>query len=69
MLLMALCSGIDINVNTKFLALADNIVDLIIAEIQTVSVFRGPAAGAVQIAGTGWIQQDCPGNVIDTDVR
>ena len=58
-----LAAGVNVHIHAHILALADNVVDLVEAEIQLVAIFRCPAAGAVQIAGGGGVQQDRPGNV------
>jgi hypothetical protein len=41
----------------------DDAVDLVIAQIQLVAVLGGPAAGAVEVAGGGGVQQNGPGHV------
>ena len=56
-------AGVDIKVHAHFLALGDDGVDLLKAQVQLVAVFRGPAAGAVQVAGGRGIQQDDPRDV------
>ena len=56
-------AGVDVHVHAHVLALADDIVDLVKGEVELVAVFRSPAAGAVQIAGAGWVKKDRPGNV------
>ena len=58
-----LTAGVDINVGSQLFALADDAVQLFIAEVQFVAVFRRPAAGAAEIAGRGRIHQDRPGDV------
>ena len=58
-----LAAGVDVHVDSQFLALLDNAVDLLVGQVQLVAVFRGPAAGAVQVAGGGGVQQDRPGDV------
>ena len=58
-----LAAGVDIHVDAHLLALADDIVDLVKAQVQLVAVLRRPAAGAVEIAGGGGVQQDGPGDV------
>ncbi len=58
-----LSTGVDVHVYAHFLALADNVVDLVKGQVQPVAIFRRPAAGAVQVAGAGGIQQDSPGNI------
>ena len=56
-------SGIDIHVDTKFLALTDDVINFIKGQVQFISIFCSPAAGAVQIAGAGRIKQNRPRNV------
>ena len=47
----------------KFLGLPDNGVQRFQIHIQLIAVLRRPAAGAVEIAGTGGIHQDRPGDI------
>ena len=54
---------VDVEVHAHFLALSDDGVDLVKAQVQLVAVLRRPAAGAVQVARGGGIQQDDPGDV------
>ena len=58
-----LAACVYVHIYTHIFALADDVVDLIKAKIQLVAIFRRPAAGAVQIAGRGGVQQDRPGDV------
>ena len=58
-----LSPGVDVHIDAQLFALTDNVVDLIKAQIQLVAVFRRPAAGTVEVAGRGRVQQDGPGNV------
>jgi hypothetical protein len=58
-----LAAGVDIHIDAELLALTDDVVDLVIAQVQLVAVLGGPAAGAVQVAGGGGVQQDGPGGV------
>ena len=52
-----------IQVNAKFLALGDDLVHILKAEVVLVAVLAGPAAHAVHVAGGGGVEQDQPGNV------
>ncbi len=56
-------AGVDVHVATEFLALADDRIDLIEAQVELVAVFAGPAADAVLVAGAGGIEQDGPRDV------
>jgi len=56
-------AGVDIEVHTHFLALGDDGVDFVKAQVQLVAILRRPAAGAVQVARGGGIQQDDPRDV------
>ena len=56
-------AGIDVHVHAHVLALADDVIDFLKAQVQLVAVLGGPAACAVQVTGGGGVQQDCPGNV------
>ena len=58
-----LAAGVDVHVNAHFLALADDVVALIVGQVELVAVLRRPAAGAVQVAGGGRVQEDGPGDV------
>ena len=54
---------VDVDVDAELLALADDGVDLVVAQVELVAVLRGPAARAVQVASARGIEQDGPGNV------
>ncbi len=56
-------AGVDVEVYAHFLALSDDGVDLVKAQVQLVAVLRRPAAGAVQVARGGGVQQDDPRDV------
>ena len=56
-------AGVYVQIDAHLLALADDVVDLVKAQVQLVAILRCPAACTVQIAGGGGIQQDRPGNV------
>ena len=58
-----LAAGVDVHVHAQLLALADDVVNLVIGQVELVAVLGGPAAGAVQVAGAGGVQQNGPGNV------
>ncbi len=58
-----LAAGVDVEEDTDLLALLDDAVDLIEGEVQLVAVFRGPAAGAVEVAGGGRIKKNGPRSV------
>ena len=58
-----LAAGVDVEVDAQLLTLGDDGVDLIKGQVQLVAVLGGPAAGAVQVAGGGGIQQNGPGDV------
>ena len=56
-------AGVDVHIHTHFLALGDNGVNFVEGQVQLVSIFCRPAAGTVQVAGRGGVQQDCPGDI------
>ena len=56
-------SCINIHINTKLFTLADNIIDLIISEVQLVSILCCPASCTVQITGTCRIKKYRPRNI------
>ena len=58
-----LAAGIDVDVDAQLAALTDDVVEGLVGHIQPVPVFRGPAAGAVQIARRRRIHQNRPRNV------
>ena len=58
-----LTAGIYVHIYAHFLALGDNGIDLVKGQVQLVAVFRGPAAGAVQVAGRGRVKQNGPRNI------
>ena len=58
-----LAAGVDVHVDAHLLALRDDRVDLLEGQVQLVAVLRGPAAGAVQVAGRGRVEQDGPRDV------
>lgn len=58
-----LTARVDVDVNTEFLALADDGVDLVVAQVELVAILRRPATRAVQVASARGIEQDGPGDV------
>ena len=58
-----LAAGVDVDIHPQLLALGDDAVDFVKGEIELVAVFRRPAAGAVEVAGGGGVQQDGPGDI------
>ena len=58
-----LAAGVNVQIDAKLLALGDDGVDLVKGQIELIAVLRRPAAGAVQVAGRGGVQQDGPGNI------
>ena len=56
-------AGINKHKRAQRLALGDDGIDLGHAEIQLMTIFRRPAAGAMQVAGRGRIKQDRPRHV------
>ena len=58
-----LAAGQHIQVNAQFLALRDDLVHILKAEVVLVAVLTCPAANAVHIAGRGGVEQDQPGDI------
>ena len=58
-----LAAGEDVHVGPQLLPLADDTVHLLQGQVQLPAVLRRPAAGAVQVAGAGGVQQDGPGDI------
>ncbi len=58
-----LAAGVDVQIDAQLLALGDDAVDLLKGQIELIAVLPRPAAGAVQVAGGGGVQQDGPGNI------
>ena len=56
-------SGVDIHIDAQLLALSNDTVNLIQAEVEPVAIRCRPAPGTVQVTGTGGIQKNCPGNI------
>lgn len=56
-------AGHHIEMDAQRFALGDNLIHHIIGQVQGVSIFRGPAANAVAVAGASRIEQDDPGNI------
>ena len=58
-----LTAGVDIHIDAQIFPLADNVVDLVKGQVQLVAVLCCPAAGAVEVAGGGGVQQNSPGDI------
>ena len=58
-----LTASVDVHVDAQLLTLLDNAVDLLVGQVQLVAVLSGPAAGAVEVAGTGGVQKNGPWNI------
>ena len=58
-----LAAGQHIQVHAQFLALRDDLVHILKAEVVLVAVLACPAAHAVHIAGRGGVEQNQPGDV------
>ena len=58
-----LAARVDVHVGAELLALCHDRVDVLERQVLLVAVLRGPAAGAVQVAGARGVQQDRPGDV------
>ena len=58
-----LAAGQHVQVHAQLLALGDDLVHILKAEVVLVAVLTGPAAHAVHVAGRGGVKQDQPGNV------
>mgnify|MGYP000382244779 FL=1 len=58
-----LAAGQHVQVHAQLLALGNDLVHILKAEVILVTVFTGPAAHAVHIAGGSGIEQDQPGDV------
>ena len=58
-----LASCIDIHVGAQFFSLFHNGINVLKAQVELVPVLCRPAAGAVQVAGCGRIEQDRPGDI------
>lgn len=56
-------AGVDVHVGTHGNALIDDVINLVKRQVQLVAVLSSPAASAVQVAGAGRIQQNCPRHV------
>ena len=56
-------AGIDVHHDAQLFALADDVVQLVVGQVELIAVLRCPAAGAVQVAGRGRIHQDGPGDI------
>ena len=58
-----LTTGEHVQINAQFLALGDDLIHIVKAQVVLVAILTGPAAHAVHIAGRGGVEQDQPGNV------
>lgn len=58
-----LAAGHHEGMDAQGFALGDNLVHGLVGQIQGMTIFSGPAADAVHVAGTGGVEQDGPGNV------
>ena len=58
-----LSAGQKIEVHAHILSLTHDVVQFFKRQVQLIAVFRRPATGAVQVAGTGGIHQNCPRNI------
>ena len=58
-----LTAGEHVQINAQLLALGDDLIHIVKAQVVLVAVLTGPAAHAVHIAGRGGVKQDQPGNV------
>ena len=56
-----LAAGQHVQVHAQLLALGNNLVHILKVEVILVTVFTGPAAHAVHIAGGSGVEQDQPG--------
>ena len=58
-----LAPGEHVEVHAQLLALRDDLVHIVKAQVVLVAVLAGPAAHAVHVAGGGGVEQDQPGDV------
>ena len=58
-----LAAGEHVEVHAQLLALRDDLVHIVKAQVVLVAVLAGPAAHAVHVAGGGGVEQDQPGDV------
>ena len=58
-----LTAGQHVQIHAQLLALGDDLVHIIKAEVVLMAVLTGPAAHAVHVAGAGGVEQDQPGDV------
>ena len=58
-----LAARVDVHVGAQLFALADDVVDVFVGEVETVTVVGRPAALAVQVAGARGVEQDGPRDV------
>ena len=58
-----LAAGVDVEIGAHFLALTDDGIDGLQTQVQVVAVLGSPAAGTMQVAGRGGVQQDRPRHI------
>ena len=58
-----LAAGVEEEVAAQVVGLADDAVYLLVGQVELVAVLGRPAAGAVQVAGGGGVEQNGPGDV------
>ena len=58
-----LSACVNIHINAKLLTLADDVIDLIVGEVQLVSILCCPASCTVQVTCTCWVKKDCPRDI------
>ena len=58
-----LAAGEEVEVDAQLLALAEDVLQLRIAEVEPIAVLRRPTARAVQVAGGGGVDEHRPGDV------
>ena len=58
-----LAARVDIHVDAELFTLLDDGIDVLVAQVEPVAVVGSPAALAMQVAGAGRVEQNCPGDV------
>ena len=53
----------DVHISSKLFALADNVAEFLVCQVQLVAVFSSPAASTVKITGRGRIHKNRPRNI------
>src|SRR5699024_10108410 len=56
-------AGVEEHIGSQFIGLIDDVIQFLIAQIQLITVFCRPTAGAMKVAGGSGVQQDCPGAI------